>query len=147
MKNNILKKSVSALMALCMILSVSMLTVCAYESNQDITTVNSDGDIMPYTMYLMGGSITYQKPSSGGMRVQVKTNANSKVASLYQDIVIYKNGTEVYRGRKYGSNATSLLTHEDISAKKGDFFSTYVVHYVSHNGYVEYFEDHADQTF
>lgn len=146
MKNNILKKSVSALMALCIILS-AMLTVCAYESNRDITTVNSDGDIMPYTMYIMGGSITYQKPSSNTMRVQVKTDANSKVTSLYQDIVIYKNGTEVYRGRKYGSNNTTLMTHEDISAKKGDFFSTYVVHYVSHNGYVEYFEDHADQTF
>ncbi len=148
MRNKLLNKLISACVIFVMCVSTAVLSVNAADKSSIISrkaTVFSD--IAPYTMYLQSGEITYQRLNSSTMRVQVMTDANGYVGSVYHDIVIYKNGTEAYRNRLSTSNSTHLYSYIDIPASSGDFFSTYVVHYVSHNGYTEHCDSHHDATF
>lgn len=148
MRNKLLKKLISAYVIFVMCVSMVILPVNAADKSSIISrkaTVFSD--MTPYTMYLYSGEITYQRLNSRTMRVQIMTDANMNVDSVYHDVVIYKNGTEVYRKRLSTSNDNCLYSYLDFSASSGDFFSTYVVHYVSHNGYTEHCDSHHDQYF
>lgn len=148
MRNKLLKKLISVCAVFAMCASTAVLPVNAADKSSVLsrkTTLFSD--MAPYTMYLQSGEITYQRLNSSTMRVQVMTDANSNVQSIYHDVVIYKNGTEVYRNRLSTSNDNCLYSYLDFSASSGDFFSTYVVHYVSHKGYTEHCDSHHDSTF
>lgn len=148
MRNKLLNKLISACVIFVMCVSTAILPVNAVDKDSVISrkaTVFSD--MMPYTMYLQSGEITYQRLNASTMRVQIMTDANMNVDSVYHDVVIYKNGTEVYRKRLSTSNDNCLYSYLDFSASSGDFFSTYVVHYVSHNGYTEHCDSHHDATF
>lgn len=144
----ILKKIAAVALILGVCVNAAVLPVNAAEKasvlNRQVTMFS---DIMPYTVYLQSGEITYQRLNSSTMRVLVMTNANRSVSSIYHDVVIYKNGTEVYRNRLSTSGALHLNSNIDIPASNGDFFSTYVVHYVSNNGYTEHCDSHSDQYF
>lgn len=150
MKNKIIKTLLSIAAVCCLVVSLGAIGVSAENAenvgNSVFSTAGDEG-ITPYTMYLSSGKISYQKPSSGTMRVTVTTSANSIVSSLYHDVVIYKNGTLVYSDRTTKSNSSILVSYEDFSAKEGDFFSTYVTHYVSNNGSTEHCDTHKDQTY
>lgn len=147
MKNKLFKKII-ALGIMCGICVSVVLPVNAAEAGSVFSKkVTTFSDIAPYTLYLQSGEITYQKLNSTTMRVLVKTNANRSVSSIYHDVVIYKNGTEVFRDRLSRSSDVQLTSNIDIPASNGDFFSTYVVHYVSHNGYTEHCDSHDDQYF
>lgn len=146
MKNKIIKKMLSLMTVCCIALSMGTICVSA-ESTAATLSTGGDWDIMPYTMYLASGEITYQKPNATTMRVMVTTRANSKVSSIYHDVVIYKNGTLVYSGRSSESDTSILVSHQDFPASEGDFYSTYVTHYVSKNGYTEHCDTHHDQVF
>lgn len=148
MRNKLLKKLISVCVVFAMCASTAVLPVNAADKSSVLSrkaTVFSD--MAPYTMYLYSGEITYQRLNSSTMRVLVMTNATSYVNSIYHDVVIYKNGTEVYRNRLSTSGDNSLYSNIDIPASSGDFFSTYVVHYVSHKGYTEHCDSHHDSTF
>ena len=142
MKKISVKRIVSCLLAVCLMCAVSTGFVLATETDSPVTE-----ELIPATMYLQGGEISYSQLNSNTMRVTISTNANTFASSLYHDIVIYKNGTLVYNSRDSKSNSTFLHTDLDFSASSGDFFSTYVTHYVSHNGYTEHCDTHRDSYF
>lgn len=144
----ILKKIAAVALILGVCVNAAVLPVNAAEKASVLSRqVTMFSDIVPYTVYLQSGEITYQRLNSSTMRVLVMTNANRSVSSIYHDVVIYKNGTEVYRNRLSTSGALHLNSNIDISASNGDFFSTYVVHYVSNNGYTEHCDSHSDSYF
>lgn len=150
MKNKSLKKLLAAAISASIIMSMG--AVCTYAAKSDnafdgALLASSTDTAVPYSWYLLNGSIGYYRLNSSTMRVSVDTNASTDVTSIYQDVVVYKNGTEVHRQRHYGSYDNMLNTHLDFSASKGDFFSTYVTHYVSHNGHLDSLNSHEDAYF
>ena len=142
MKKINLKRIVSFILSVCLMGAVSVGYVFAADTDSPATD-----ELTPATMYLQSGGISYSNLNSNTMRVTISTNANTFASSLYHDIVIYKNGTLVYNSRDSKSNSTYLRTNLDFSASSGDFFSTYVTHYVSHNGYTEHCDTHEDSYF
>ncbi len=147
MQKETLRKVISFTSMICAALNMTILPVHADEAKTLSVNKVSFSEIAPYSLYLSYGEITYQRLNSSTMRVLVTTAANRDVSSLYHDVVIYKNGTLVFDDRLSGSNDTSLVTPIDIPAKSGDFFSTYVTHYVSHLGTTEHFDTHEDEIF
>lgn len=142
MKKNYLKKMVASVLTVCLIGAFGLSYVTATDTDSPFVD-----EVKPNTMYLQSGGISYNHLNSNTMRVSITTKANTYATSLYHDIVIYKNGVLVYSDRAYGSNSTRLRTNLDFSASSGDFFSTYVTHYVSHNGYTEHCDTHEDSYF
>lgn len=142
MKQNNLKKIAASVLAMCLVGAASTSFVSATDTDSPIVE-----EVKPSTMYLQSGGISYSHLNSNTMRVTISTNANTFASSLYHDIVIYKNGNLVYDDRDSKNNSTFLRTYLDFSASSGDFFSTYVTHYVSHNGYTEHCDTHEDSYF